>query len=1271
MPAPTTAHRSSRAAWLWLLVAVFVLAPSLTAKAAPPDASAPLDPAASASPLLQSPSASKRAGFDVRALVLGPPGGALVPTPSTPPREDDDEQDEQDEQDEVVPEQPRGRVEVPGELVVPTLEAKRVIPPFWVYRKFDTHTTRALTFPLVFVHRKPAAGHPEKFFHADLSFTFGYYAKQRGKTRWMNPLALFFYGKSEFKTSWAALPLLMGFRRVGDQYNFGQFPFVWWWGNKYVKNLVVLPFHYHKRAPDQRFAISGLLFWYGNSHLDDEFADNDRRHFVAAPVFWRFQKGQRSFDISPLWIAGRNDLKGSKHRTLLPFFHWQSRELGNRTELWTLAWIDRKDQARHKRAWAVPPLLTFQISNPRRKLLMATPLVWQRYDVLHDRRTTVALLGGAISDPQQHVSWVAPLWWRFADRRTQGEVGMLLPFAAWKRSSERFGIHTLALSVWRNRAAHARGPGGGAGSLPLLTFVHHDAVRSRQFVLGGVFWRFADRSATSSRWQGTGKSSWGVGPLVFRTKRGDSRASFGALPLLTFVGRNHDRSWQVVTPLFWHLRKRSDDPRLAHDTFVVPPFYFQKRAPVDGKPGFRTGLVPLFVAGNDERRRYAVVPFALFGHVYERESGISRTIFPLFVHAKGPKLRVVGAGVIGWHVERELDGKPARDTLVFPLYYRRSRGDTTLHLSPLGGAKVGPDGTTGVGLLGYGFRKQHVRGGGFAPLFHHEVRGEGHAAGVGSTTVLFPLFLRDRRPERDLDVWTPLVWRGRVRGELPRNSLAVVPFYFGQRQPGGVDVDASLFVVWARNPTRRTHTLVAGPYFHRLTRKHLTAGLAPLAFWRDSSKQRLLVVLPLIFNVEKKDTRERTTVALPLWFDRIQPSGRRVWMAFPFVVATYGARDFTKAGLAVPLFYDIFRLRKNFRFTGVVPLLFRYQKKGFQFDDDPKDRYTLWGSFPLFFYGRDGHGRVSHSALGLYWSDRSKDGFRFYTLLAGVQQRPGKMLEWYAPLVYRKVTNEQHTTFIWPIFAWHKGYRKGANGKPYKDISTTWVLPPLYVGRHKEDRSWWQSTLLVWQFKRPHKVSTAIAPPLFFLQDSYQERRLHWLLPLYLRDNNMAKRETWTTVIPGLYVAHRNTKHSRAVQFPLVWHFDEYDKRRVTIGGFLWYDIRLPRKQTATQVLPGLYARRETTKKVGHMIGPGLATWRREAEGQPPALHWRALLWIIGGGNEAGQRYLWLFGAKIELPPKPLAPRKIKSRKRKASDERTTRQTSEPITRRSARSTRG
>jgi len=1180
----------------------------------------------------------------------GGPGATIPVKPTAPEPEPDLDEDEEDEDPLVQP-----TTRTPSyELTPPQLQSKRTIPPFWLKREYDTHTTTALTFPPLYVHRAPKPGHPEKLAHFDLSFTIAYFHKGRGKQRWMNPLVLFFYGKSEHKTVWAALPLLMGYRRVGEQFNFGQFPLAWWWGNKFVKNLFIFPVHYHKRAPDQKFAVSGFLAWYGNKNLDDGDLDNDRRHFVFAPVYFRFQKGLRTIDASPIYFGGKNLATGITHRTLLPFFHWQSREFGNRKELWTIPFIRRTDAARGHKAWAVPPLLAFRDRTRERDLLSITPLVWRHEDTLRARTTWVVALGGAVDDPNQHISWAAPVWWRFKDKRADTSLSVLAPLALWRSSPERLSVHSLLFSYWKNRGAGEAGKGGGAGSLPLLTWISHSPLRSRQFVLGGVFWRFVnDDPAGTGQLDGSQyRSAWGVGPLIYRAKSRDAdgidRARFGVPPLLTFAGREGSKSHQVVTPLFWHYRDL--DPANQHDTWVAPPpFYFQKRA-----EGFRVGLPPVFIAANDERYRYAVLPWLLFGHVENKQEQTEQTIFPLFVRAKSPHSRTLGVGLLAWDVKRELDGQQQRDSVLFPLYYRRQRGEQTLHITPLGGGLRGPDRSAWIGTLAYGFRRPGDgdvtrSGGGLLPLIHHETRRNQAGELVGATTAVFPLFLRDRRAERDTDVWTPLIWRTEVRGEKPRKNLAVVPFYFGQRQPGGVDVDASLVFFRSRDLTRHTHTIVAGPFYHRLQRDKLITGFGPLSYWEDSPKRRLLVVPPLIVSLENKEERERTTVALPLWFDRISSSGARTWMAFPFVVGNYRKNDFTKAGIAFPLFYDIHRLHKNYRFTGVVPLLFRYQKGGFKLDDDPADRYTLWGSFPLFAYGHDGHGRRTHSALALYLWDKSPEGFKFFTLLGGVAQKPGKQLEWYAPLVYRKVTNEQHTTFLWPVFAYHKGYRKGKDGKPYKDISTTWVLPPVYIGQHKEDRRWWQSALVVWQFKRPHKVSTAVLPPVFFIQDSYKQRRLHWLLPLYVRDNNMAKGEAWTSVMPALYVQHRSLEHNNAVQFPLLWHFDN-PKRRVTIGAFVWYDVRRKQRDVATQVLPLIYARRETSEKVGHMVGPGLATWRREAEGQPPALHWRAVFWLVGGGNEDGQRYFWLFGAKIKLKPKSLKPRKIRRARERAPE---------------------
>ena len=41
-------------------------------------------------------------------------------------------------------------------------------------------------------------------------------------------------------------------------------------------------------------------------------------------------------------------------------------------------------------------------------------------------------------------------------------------------------------------------------------------------------------------------------------------------------------------------------------------------------------------------------------------------------------------------------------------------------------------------------------------------------------------------------------------------------------------------------------TVIAGPFFHRLSRKSVNTGVVPFTWWMDSEKKRRLVSLPLI-----------------------------------------------------------------------------------------------------------------------------------------------------------------------------------------------------------------------------------------------------------------------------------------------------------------------------------------------------------------------------------------------------------------------------------------
>ncbi|MCB9702726.1 MAG: hypothetical protein H6711_12595 [Myxococcales bacterium] len=1109
-------------------------------------------------------------------------------------------------------------------LTPPSLIKKRSVPPFWIDRQYDTHRTRALTLPPLFVHRKGSAEHPEKLFHADLSLTFGWYSQKSGRRRWLSPLGLFFGSYSERTTAWGAGALLMGYKRTGEQFNFGQFPLVWWWGNKHVRNLVVLPVHYHQKTPEGRQGMSGLLFWYGKKHLDDDDPNNDVRYFVGAPLFVRAQKGVKRVDVGvPLYIAGEDKLKGTRHRTLFPFFHWQSSEFGNRRELWTPLYVQRSDRARGRKSWVLPPLLTFSKRTPTRSLFSATPLLWRAEDRVKGSQTWVLGPWVSYADPLQKNNVLAPFWWSFKDRQRQVSTSILLPLAIARKSPDETAVYTLLGGGVRSKKG-----GFGVTLPPLFTSIRQRPGGKSHQVVTPLFWHLKDPKGAD----GKGTDRWIIPPLAYHTRVGERRR-LGLLPLLTFTGREGTRSHQVVTPLFWHFRDR--DPALMRDTFVAGPLYVQR-----DKLGWAAGLPPLVVAGSNPRQRYTVIPPLLFGDVRDLKEGTRRTISPLFVRTTGPGgARTIGAAAIAWDVKRPGE----RHSVLFPLYYRRQIGDKALTITPLGGGRRTKEGRTWVYGPVYGRRVGEAKGFGILPLMVRDVRPT--EGGLAKHTVVFPLYIGRRTPSDDLDMVTPLFWRTRVGGEKPRRNLALVPFYFRQRQPHGVDVDAGLPFFYSRDRERSTHTLVVGPGFHRLSRTSLNAGIVPIYWWRDSAERRRLISLPIIYHTLDKSSGARTTIAVPLWYDIKRANGSRIWVAFPFAVGNKRLYNFTRVGLVPPGYIDLFRVGKNHRFSGFVPLYFRYQKCGFREEDDPSCRYTLHGSYPLFMYGKDGQGRVTHSFLSLYYFDRDKRGTTLFTPLGGARVRPGEELTWYAGIVGRGVTRTRETTVVFPLF-WDRKHR-------LKKKRTTLVVPPLYIGQREEDSKWFETGLLFWHFRRPHKVSTAVLPPLFYISESYAERRLSWLLPFYFRDNYMGKDKTFTSVFPGLYFQRRKGQDLDVVQFPLIWHI-ERGKNQGTVGAFLWWDIRV--RNTTTQVIPGVFLRRVNRK--GQELGvvlPGLAWWTRDNDPKTPGVHWRALLGAIGGGNDENGRYFSLFGGKIKLKPKPVWTPKGKERRearKKAREEK-------------------
>jgi hypothetical protein len=143
---------------------------------------------------------------------------------------------------------------------------------------------------------------------------------------------------------------------------------------------------------------------------------------------------------------------------------------------------------------------------------------------------------------------------------------------------------------------------------------------------------------------------------------------------------------------------------------------------------------------------------------------------------------------------------------------------------------------------------------------------------------------------------------------------------------------------------------------------------------------------------------------------------------------------------------------------------------------------------------------------------------------------------------------------------------------------------------------------------------------------------LHWLAPIYLRDNNMGKDRTWTVIAPALYTQRRKGENLDFVQFPLVWHI-ERGENQGTFGAFAWWDIRVRGKMF--QTVPGAFFRWKTPEADTKVIGPGLGWWTKGTGAREGELHWRALFGVFGGGRAEGRKYISIFGARIDRGPAP------------------------------------
>jgi hypothetical protein len=204
---------------------------------------------------------------------------------------------------------------------------------------------------------------------------------------------------------------------------------VWRWGNKQVKNLVVVPFHYHQKTPDSLRGFDAILFWYGHKNTTDTDPLNDLRYFVGAPLFLQLTRGVTKTTVGlPLYVGGADKAKGLKHRTVFPFAHWQSREFGNRKRAvdacCTCSAATRPASAGLGRAAAahLPERLARAHADRRDAAGVA-----QREQGARARTAWAAFPWVSYRDPEQRNRVLFPLYWQFDDLKTGARAAFVFP----------------------------------------------------------------------------------------------------------------------------------------------------------------------------------------------------------------------------------------------------------------------------------------------------------------------------------------------------------------------------------------------------------------------------------------------------------------------------------------------------------------------------------------------------------------------------------------------------------------------------------------------------------------------------------------------------------------------------------------------------------------------------------------------------------------------------------------------------------------------------
>lgn len=859
------------------------------------------------------------------------------------------------------------------------------------------------------------------------------------------------------------------------------FPLTFHWRNGHRSSLVLFPLLYRRTSADSSLTLN-----------------------LVPPLVYHRSRASRQLIAPPLVYHVRG--KASSHTVVLPFLYRRAVRGGRSTRIYSPLFFYERDadaRLRHLALFAPP---YYRRRDAERDIDAIPPLFWRWRNRAWQTTTWVAgpLVWNA--DPDGSSRTFFPFYWHFRDERYGSSTSVLFPLAYHRRRSDGSRFSMLFPCYW------SRGKSSwSAGVLPLL-FTGRANERGHA-VLFPLFWHLRRGARRTTV----------LLPAYYRAhERGWSAALF---PLF-FAGRDRGDSHQVLFPLYWHFRSRQD----RFDTHVVGPAFHSRSA-----RGRLFGLLPLFVAGRRDTRRFAAVPPLLFYYSKQATGSARKLDWTALValyygHRRGAER--VDRLLPFFYYSR--DGARARATLaLFPLaYYARERTRSTF-LTPLAAIRRDDTRKLREGFVGPVLWRRTARHHTtvLLPLFvHHR-----DLAARSETSIVLPLAVRFRSPTKTADVLFPLFWR---LTDPKQRSLVVFPFFWQLRQRAGRDVDVVFPLYW-RVRTKRRQVAILGPAFWSRTGPRRVAGFVPLGFYRRNERGSSFAALPFFYYGHDFKQRKRTFVAGPAYFR----SYRQGYAAGLAPLLWHKRTPESQHTVVAPIFWHFSRPKERSSFTLAGPLLLRHKK-------DERS----WALLPLLYRARDDRGGATTALAPLFYYRSEAAKRAFYTPLMGLYRSPDYAI-WYAGPYLRWRSRWRALDLLFPLAL-------RSTNRPAR--STTVVALPAYFGSWRADASLHIVFPLLWQRRTLDASKTVVFPFYWDFNDRYRQRTVA-LLPLFVHSTDQTQRSRWLFTPPAIWIRWR-PQSTDAVVFPLFWHFGRRNDG-TTIGFPLYWDFRA-RERRSTVVFP-------------------------------------------------------------------------------------------------------